>query len=290
MHSGPLEKVIVRSLPQLSRGKRRCRSGFCCLQTPGRAGCHQVDKVSHFARRQDYSQGQRLKWLLFELQSPNTRTRREREKSTCTFPDTDILLNSLFAQRSQPHQTTGTYAPTTGSTRVTKRHALRRRLRNDSLFVHKALVWRNTAPSVPRYSECRWEQDLPLQLTVLFLFVRLSSNSGCCNCSYQNKGQSGSFARAVCLHLAFQSTLVLGINKKELAEMFYQEGIQGRRWQICFDCLQQLVFCFCRIKRAVHIKFGWLVQVIYPCHNFVSLFNITFIPQNALLQKKPQWE
>lgn len=52
------------------------------------AGCHQVDKVSHFARRQDYSQGQRLKWLLFELQSPehsHTARRRERHMRTSPF-------------------------------------------------------------------------------------------------------------------------------------------------------------------------------------------------------------
>lgn len=74
-------------LPQLSWGKHRRRSRSCCLQTPGRAGCHQVDKVSHFARRQDYSQGQRLKWLLFELQSPkHSHAARRRERHTRSPP------------------------------------------------------------------------------------------------------------------------------------------------------------------------------------------------------------
>lgn len=68
--AGLQRRRLRGSLPQLSWGKHCRRSRSRCLQTPGRAGCHQVDKVSHFARRQDYSQGQRLKWLLFELQSP----------------------------------------------------------------------------------------------------------------------------------------------------------------------------------------------------------------------------
>lgn len=93
-------------------GGRRRRSRSCCLQTPGRAGCHQLDKVSHFARRQDYSQGQRLKWLLFELQSPkHSHTAKPRERHPPKPPspppppppDADTLPDLLFAQRSQ-HQ------------------------------------------------------------------------------------------------------------------------------------------------------------------------------------------
>lgn len=85
--AGLRRRRLCGLLPQLSRGKHRCRSRSCCLQTPGRAGCHQVDKVSHFARRQDYSQGQRLKWLLFELQSPkHSHTVRRRERHMRTTP------------------------------------------------------------------------------------------------------------------------------------------------------------------------------------------------------------
>lgn len=93
-------------LPQLSWGKHRRRSRCCCLQTPGRAGCHQVDKVSHFARRQDYSQGQRLKWLLFELQSPkhsHTARRRERHMRPptprCWYPFGFIVCTEITASR-----------------------------------------------------------------------------------------------------------------------------------------------------------------------------------------------
>lgn len=88
--SGEGDRLVA--LSELSWGKHRrrccccrcfcCFCCFCCLQTPGRAGCHQVDKVSHFAHRQDYSQGQRLKWLLFESQPPHhTRTHTQRERA-----------------------------------------------------------------------------------------------------------------------------------------------------------------------------------------------------------------
>lgn len=88
VHSGPPEKAIVRVAPSAVMREASRRSRSCCLWTPGRAGCHQVDKVSHFARRQDYSQGQRLKWLLFELQSPkhsHTARRRERHMRASPF-------------------------------------------------------------------------------------------------------------------------------------------------------------------------------------------------------------
>lgn len=85
--AGLRRRRLCGLLPQLSWGKHRRRNHSCRLQTPGRAGCHQVDKVSHFARRQDYSQGQRLKWLLFELQSPkHSHTARRRERHMHTSP------------------------------------------------------------------------------------------------------------------------------------------------------------------------------------------------------------
>lgn len=180
-------------LPQLSWGKHRRRSRSCCLQTPGRAGCHQVDKVSHFARRQDYSQGQRLKWLLFELQSPkhsHTARRRERHMRSPAprpLPDADTLSDSLFAQRSQ-HRGGGTYAATMVSVWATKRQALQYRLRRVSLLYTKRLFEEMRRQLC--HDTASAEDEIYLHL---FLCDWLLRWSVCCDCSSQNEGQKVKF-------------------------------------------------------------------------------------------------
>lgn len=161
-------------LPQLSWGKHRRRSRSCCLQTPGRAGCHQVDKVSHFARRQDYSQGQRLKWLLFELQSPkHSHTARRRERHTrppprpppprCWYPFGFIVCTEITASRRRNIRGDDGFRVSDKTPGVTVPAASR------LTSVHKARVWRNAAPTVPWYSE-RWGRDSPA-----FIFMRLAA-------------------------------------------------------------------------------------------------------------------
>lgn len=152
-------------LPQLSRGRHRRRSRPCCLQTPGRAGCHQVDKVSHFARRQDYSQGQRLKWLLFELQSPkHSHTARQRERHMrapapppCRYPFGFIVCTEITAWRRRDIRAGLRLSDKTAAVTVPAASRL--------TSVHKALVWRNAAQTVPWYSERRG-QDLPAFIVI----------------------------------------------------------------------------------------------------------------------------